>query len=131
MRRKKNLPTAQETSNDVSWAFFHSPHLPFVVSPSSPHCSVSQSPPVALFIVIPFGLVVALALSCCFAVVPVPTLRAVARGSCGGAASSPCHLQSTLRAVAGAVSFLIVRVHVVHLQLHAAVVLGACHHQRY
>jgi len=59
---------AQETSFDVSWAFFHLPCLSFVVSPSFPRRSISQSPPVALFIVIPFGLVVALALSHHFAV---------------------------------------------------------------
>jgi len=72
-RRKKDLPTAQETSFDVSWAFFCSPCLPFIVSPSSPHCSVSQLPPVSLFVVVPFGLVVALVLSHRFAVVPIPT----------------------------------------------------------
>jgi len=75
--------------------FFRSPCLPFIVSPSSPHCSISQLPPVALFIVIPFGLVAALALSCHFAVVSVPTLQAVARsggsGSWGGGCVRHCH----------------------------------------
>jgi len=75
--------------------FFHLPCLPFIVSPSFPHHCVSQLPPVALFVVIPFGLVVALALSCCFAVVPIPTLQAVAHsggsGSWGGGCVGHCY----------------------------------------
>jgi len=90
MRRKKNLPTAQETLFDLSWAFFCSPRLPFIVFPSSPHHSISQSPPVALFIVVPFGLVVALALSHCFAVVPIPTPQAVAHGGGSGSWGGGC-----------------------------------------
>ena len=75
--------------------FFHSPCLPFIVSPSSPRHSISQSPPVTLFIVVLFGLVVALVLSHCFAVVPIPTLQAVAcgggSGSWGGGCVGHCH----------------------------------------
>jgi len=70
--------------------FVRLPHLPFIVSPSSPHCSISQLPPVALFIVVLFGLVVALALSHCFAVVPIPTLQAVARSGGSGSWGGGC-----------------------------------------
>jgi len=70
--------------------FFCLPHLPFIVSPSSPHHSIFQSPPVSLFIVVLFGLVVALALSHCLAVVPIPTLQAVARGSGSGSWGGGC-----------------------------------------
>ena len=49
--------------------FFH------LLCPSSPHCSISQLP--WCCIVILFGMVAALLLSSCFAVVPIPTLLAV------------------------------------------------------
>jgi len=79
---------AQETSN--IGPFVHLPHLPFVVSPSSHRRSVSQLPPVTLFVVVPFGLVAALVLSRRFAVVPIPTPRAVARGSGSGSWGGGC-----------------------------------------
>ena len=73
----------QETSSDVSWAFFCLLHLLslFPLTPTLPpilsHC-----------IVIPFGMVAALSLSHPFGVSPIPTPRAVAHGSgsqcCGG-----------------------------------------------
>ena len=58
---------------------FHLLCLPFVVCPLSSRCSVSQLP--RCCIVVLFGMVVALSLSSRFAVVPIPTLRAVARSS--------------------------------------------------
>ena len=75
---KKHLAMAQETLNNVLWAFF-SFALPLALFPphlqSSHHFVVSCSP------VVPFGLVAVLLLSCCFEVAPIPTPQA---GACGG-----------------------------------------------
>ena len=66
---------AQEMSFDISWALFFICFASFSLFCLPSHCSfVTHSP------VVPFGLVAALPLSCCFAVVPVPTPQAVAHG---------------------------------------------------
>jgi hypothetical protein len=76
---------AQETSNDISWAFFFvffASSLLFPPRLQSSHCSL----------VVPFGLVAALLLSRHFEVAPIPTPPAVACSSgsqcCGG---GHCH----------------------------------------
>ena len=84
-RINRNLPMAQETSNDISWAFFPLLHL---LSPSPPIVPTFRHLPSPCCVFVPFDLVVVLPSSCHFGVALIPTLQAVAHGSgsqcCGG-----------------------------------------------